>query len=343
MSVLDHPPPDLSSEQAERLAGDLYGIWGEARPLDSERDQNFHIREPSGRAYVLKIANPAEDRGVLDLQNRAMQHLADQPEPILVPHLRRTSTGNEIGRATTNGGAPVMVRLLTFVPGEFLHEVHPRDPALLRSVGRLLGRVDHAFREFAHPAARRAWEWDVANTGFIREGKVHIESPEGRAIVEYFLAEFEQHVAPRARDLRSGVIHNDGNDHNVIVRDSAGGGKEAAGIIDFGDMVHTFIVCELAIGVAYPILGEPDPVAAASHVVRGFHEVFPLRPEEIEVLYHLVCMRLCATVTMAAYRKKLFRDNPYLEVTEGPAWDFLRRMTRIDPESFHAAFRAACS
>ena len=71
--------------------------------------------------------------------------------------------------------------------------------------------------------------------------------------------------------------------------------------------------------------------------------MFPLRPEEIEVLYYLVCMRLCATVTMAAYRKKLFPDNPYLEVTEGPAWDFLGRMTSVDPESFHAAFRAVCS
>ena len=342
MSVLDRPPTDLSSREAERLARELFGVQATARALPSERDQNFRLEVGSGEGYVLKIANPAEDRGVLDLQNRALVHLADQEPPILAPRLRRTLAGEEIASTTVRAGSPVLVRMLTYVPGRFLSDVHPHGGPLLHSLGRLLGRIDTALQGLSHPAAQREWEWDIANTRFLLEHKAHIDSSEDRSIVEHCLREFDRRVSPRAGELRRGLIHNDGNDHNVIVQRTEAGGEEAVGIIDFGDMVQTFVVCELAIGIAYPILAASDPVGAACHVVRGFHEVLPLRAEEIDVLYDLMCVRLCATVTMAAYRKKLFHDNAYIMVTEGPAWDFLRTRARRDPESFRAAFRSVC-
>ena len=44
----------------------------------------------------------------------------------------------------------------------------------------------------------------------------------------------------------------------------------------------------------------------------------------------MVCMRLCITVTMAAYRKRLFPENEYLSVSEDQAWDFLIKMQKED-------------
>ena len=41
-------------------------------------------------------------------------------------------------------------------------------------------------------------------------------------------------------------------------------------------------------------------------------------------------MRLCITVTMAAYRKQLFPENKYLSISEDQAWDFLIKMQKED-------------
>jgi len=53
--------------------------------LDSERDQNFRLRSLSGREYVLKIANPDEDRAVTNLQTEALLHLAAADPDLPVP------------------------------------------------------------------------------------------------------------------------------------------------------------------------------------------------------------------------------------------------------------------
>ena len=79
--------PAFTPEDAAALARRLYGIDGRATPLPSERDQNFRL-DADGARYVLKIANPAEDEAVLELQNAAMTRLAAQDlhvAPAVVP------------------------------------------------------------------------------------------------------------------------------------------------------------------------------------------------------------------------------------------------------------------
>jgi Ser/Thr protein kinase RdoA (MazF antagonist) len=65
-AVLETKAPAFSASDAERIAGDVFGIHAAARPLDSERDQNFHLRAEDGREFVFKIANPSEDPVVVD-------------------------------------------------------------------------------------------------------------------------------------------------------------------------------------------------------------------------------------------------------------------------------------
>jgi hypothetical protein len=66
----------ISEMRAERLAAEHYGLEVAAHRLDSECDQNFRLTTPDGRDYVVKIANPAEDRAVTNLQTGALLHLA---------------------------------------------------------------------------------------------------------------------------------------------------------------------------------------------------------------------------------------------------------------------------
>ena len=74
-------------------------------------------------------------------------------------------------------------------------------------------------------------------------------------------------MEPRCRPAS---IYNDANDYNVLV-DPAG--TRVVSFLDFGDVVHSATVCDLAIAIAYAMLDKQDPIAAAAEVVAGYHAV----------------------------------------------------------------------
>ncbi|HLM80143.1 MAG TPA: phosphotransferase [Terriglobales bacterium] len=86
------------------------------------------------------------------------------------------------------------VRLLSFLPGSVLADVRPHTPELLRSLGRLLGRIDHALQDFSHPATTRALKWDLAQAEWIREYISHIEDSSRRTMVKQVLERYESQV-----------------------------------------------------------------------------------------------------------------------------------------------------
>ena len=146
---------------------------------------------------------------------------------------------------------------------------------------------------------------------------------EEREICDYFLDRFETGVAPQLAALRASVIHNDANDWNVLV---AGNGQEISGLIDFGDALHTALICELAVAAAYAILETDDPLGAVAHMIGAYHEELPLLPAEVDLLFDLIAMRLVTSVTISAERRPRIDGNPYLNISEKPAWDMLRRL-----------------
>src|SRR5262245_29437680 len=86
-------PPRIDEATAAATAADRFGIEGEVTALDSERDRNFRIRTSGGDAFVLKFANPAEETGILDMQAKALQHVAITDPELPVPRVRPTVDG----------------------------------------------------------------------------------------------------------------------------------------------------------------------------------------------------------------------------------------------------------
>ena len=107
-------------------------------------------------------------------------------------------------------------------------------------------------------------------------------------------------------------------------------------------MHHGLIVAEPAVAAAYALLGQEDPLAAAAAVVAGYHAAFPLEEEEIRLLFALVSARLAVSVTSSAMRAKRAPGDPYVTVSEAPAWEALERLDRVHPRFAHYAFREAC-
>src|SRR5208282_5693878 len=207
---------------------------------------------------------------------------------------------------------------------------------------RLLGQIDHALQDFSHPATTRALKWDLAQAQWIREYISHIEDPSRRTMVKQVLERYESQVVPQLPKLRKSTIYGDANNYNVLVNSPSAPSREVVSVIDFGDMHHGLVVAEPAVAAAYGLLGKSEPLAAAASLVEGFHNVFPLEETELLVLFPLICIRLAVSVVNSAQRKTLVPDDPYVIVSEAPAWEALAHLAKVHPRFAHYAFRKAC-
>ena len=195
--------------------------------------------------------------------------------------------------------------------------------------------------DFSHPATERPdLKWDLARAGWIRDAMHVIPDPARRALVERALDRYENEVVPALPRLRRSVIHGDANDYNVIVGDPLRRPRPVS-VIDLGDMHRGLTVAEPAIATVYALLGKPDPLAAAASVVGGYHGVCPLDETEIALLHTLIAARLAVSVTNSALMKTKSAD-PYVTISEAPAWEALERWLGIHPRLAHYRFRDAC-
>lgn len=325
-SVFDSPPPAFSAAELAHAAAELFGVHGTAHPLVSERDQNVRIDTAVG-SYVMKVAHPAEDPQVLQLQHAALQHIASVDPTLGVPHVV------EPGTVEWNGH---LVRLVTHLPGTTAADA-PATDLTRRSLGQMMGRLTLALQGFGHPAAHRPdFLWHLSNAQSVRRWVGDIADPADREVVDAVFRRHERHVLPALQGLRAGVVHHDANDRNVLVLDGA-----TTGLIDFGDMVHAPLVYELAVTLAYALLDAPDVVAATEQVVGGYTAEFPLTDAELAVLVDLAATRLAMSVTISSHRSTEHPDNDYLLVSQAPALRLLRRLAGMRHGFLHFAVRHA--
>jgi Ser/Thr protein kinase RdoA (MazF antagonist) len=306
----------VNSIFAQAIAEKYFGIQASASELPSERDQNFLLTACSGEKFVLKIANILEAREALEAQNAMMKHLAERVS--FCPRVVRGVSGEEI--VTVEGR---LVRVLSYLPGKPLATVETQSPELLRDFGRKLGRLAEALVGFDHSAAHRDFYWDLAKGA-------HIVSEFGTQISTDWLREmvltYPKDLCLSVEKLRKSVIHGDANDYNVLVE-----GNEVVGLIDFGDMVYSYSVGELAIAVAYVVLGKEDPYAAAAPVIEGYTSEFALTKDEVDALWPLVRLRLCMSVCIAAHQQAQQPENEYLGVSQSLIAETLPRLLATDP------------
>jgi 4-aminobutyrate aminotransferase-like enzyme len=202
--------------------------------------------------------------------------------------------------------------------------------------------MDAALLDFCHPATQRELKWDLSRSLWAREYLSDIADVQRRALAERFLNLFETEAVPHFPHLRQSVIYGDANNHNVLVSPAWPQPRRVISVIDFGDMHMAFTIGEPAVAAAYAVLGKENPLPAASAILAGYHNVFPLKEHEIAAFYALMCARLAVSVVNSAHRQSLVPDDPYVAISEAPAWSALERLAKIHPRLAHYTFRAAC-
>ena len=327
----------FTEDDVAALAERHYGLKAAATRLGGYDEQNFLLRDAaSGARYVLKISDDGHGRDFLDAQVAILEHLSASAAARYFQRHLRNAEGNTVTTLSVDGMQHYL-RVLDYLEGRFWADLDRHPDALLLSLGRMLGETDVALRDFRHPAMHRRYAWDIQTALDALADVAHIRDPAQRRLAGYFLLQFETEALPQLHGLRTAYIHGDANDHNLLVQ-----GDAVAGLIDFGDMVHSPLVNNLAVACTYAMFRQPDALHAASQVVRGYHQRLPLRETEIDLLYYLIAARLCISVTRSAARAAQGSDNAHHFVTERDAWQLLHVLLETNPVKARETFRAAC-
>ncbi len=339
-SVLTASAPGLSVTAAEALALGVFDISGRASPLVSERDQNFRLQCDDERQYVLKIANPAEERSVLDFQNGALLHAAACAPNLSLPRVLNVVGSDSTIHELQTETASYYVRMLSFIEGEPLAG-RSSTPTLRRAMGNTLAQLDRALWGYFHPAARHELLWDVNRCSALRPLLASVTDTTHRELLERLLNRFEAVAQPQIPLLRAQVIHNDMNPANVVTQ--RGNPDAVAGLIDFGDMVHAPLINDLAVAIAYQLMGQSDPLGAACDVIVGYHELLPISDAELEILPELVIARLLTSATVSEWRAAEHPENrDYILTDMSETWSAIEALAAANTVDVVNRFRRAC-
>lgn len=333
--------PACSPELARELARERFSLAIEAvEELPSERDRNFRLKDAEGESFVLKVHNVDDDRALLAVQDRVLARLEtlEKRESFAVPRVL-----GRVDWAPTGAAPRHVVRLLSWVDGELFAKWRPRNTALCASLGRQLGHVQRALAGLEDHVDRADFVWGLERAPeAVERARGQIADSKKLRLLDTFVEAWDDALRARLARARRSWIHGDANDYNLLV-DAQGMSARVSGLIDFGDVNHGLVVAEPAIAASYAGLGTEDPLAAICSVARGFHEVYELEDDEIDLFYDLVRARLCQSVSIAVLGRAAAPDNVYLSVTEDDAWRALEQLARHPNHYARARVRHACT
>ncbi|MFC4307809.1 phosphotransferase [Steroidobacter flavus] len=325
----------VSTGHAERIALDCYGIEAIAQRLTGERDENFQLRTPDGAMYVLKVANPLEERAFLELLTAALLHV-EQVDPTLpCPHVHRDLAGRAQTEVHDEDGTVRSARMLTWVAGKPLRMAE-RSAEQRRHCGQLAARLSLALRDFSHPAAHRPILWNLCHLPKMQDLLQELPDFPRADLIAEFIAHFEADIVPRLATVRQQVTHNDLNDRNILVADNDD--DRIAGIIDFGDTVHTPLIADVAIMMAEQICEPHEAEPVVAELLAGYESVTPLLKSELAILRELIVARIVMSAVIPSWHRHRNPTNThYARVTR----DFVSKRMLIAETLLATAERPA--
>ncbi|MGI9546308.1 MAG: aminotransferase class III-fold pyridoxal phosphate-dependent enzyme [Flavobacteriaceae bacterium] len=314
-----------------QLLEEHYGLHNiKLQHLEGFEDKTFKVVSLEGKFVFKRYKFLEEAAAIIEAETRLLQLLSAD------------ANYNFPKTITCSNGQPYILadgticRLLSFLEGELLGDTTQSND-ILRSFGSLLGSMDHILSNIYEPAlSGRESPWDLRHFKLNLPFLPYILNSSDRNLVDYFFLQFDECIGPVANKLRKSVIHNDANDWNVVTANNS-----VTGLFDFGDLCHTWLVNEVAIGITYIMMNKERPLEAATEVIKGYHQEFPLMELEIDALYYLVAARLCTSVCNSAFGKSVKPDSDYVTISEEAAWDLLHKWIQISPKRAQQTFRKA--
>jgi len=321
--------------EAKNLLKKHWGVKAELLSLPSERDINFKVC--ADKNYVLKVY-PKVDAALktkLNLQNKVLKFLEGEGLTSC-PMVVSTKTKKLLVNPSKNSAA----RLLSFYEGLAWGDRAEHSSEEIERLGRLIAAVDKSLLNLKVSSVEKKslnapFIWNMLQAGQILKWSQKITDSKVRELVEKTIKSFHQNSLPKLKKMPMQVIHNDGNDYNIIEKD------ERVFLIDFGDMIYAPKIVGAAVAAAYVGLKSDDPVKQISQFVRGYHSVNPINLEELEIFIELVKVRLASSVANAALQKAQNPENNYLTISQSDVPKCLALLDQFDDNFAHYRLRNA--
>ena len=340
LAVLITPQPAFPEAIARNLLHTHYGLSGKLEELASERDQNFRVRTSDGDEYVLKFANSAEDATITDLQVSVLLHLEKTRVDLAVPRIVLTQSGDTQVHVVGVDDRAHTMRMLSWVDGVPVGQVTPR-PAVAAQMGQALAELGAALSDFDHPASDYPLLWDIRQAGRLEPLLSYVSDQSLRSVCEQHLRHFTMSVEPRLSDCRTQVIFNDLHDGNVLV--SPADPDRLVGVIDFGDVVRSPLVVDIAVAAAYLCRNGASPLVDVFDFLAAYHAEREILPDEFELLPELMPMRNVLTIVISSWRAARYPGNSeYILRSVEDARKMLDTLSAQDSAGLARDFRACC-
>lgn len=274
------------------------------------------------------------------MQIQALQHIARSDPALPVPRVVALPEGGFETPVVHETGGIQRVRLLTWLPGTNLSGSR-RSLAQREACGRLLARVERALEDFHHPANHHELVWDLKHAVRMREVSFAVPDGHARARIGAVFDAFAARVTPVLDSLRHQAVHNDMNGLNTLV--DSDDHDRLAGLIDFGDMVETAVVIDVATGGPAQLGADMPTKDALGLYIHGFHAVRPLLAAEVALLPLMIAIRVAMSVTLQAWHRSVQPENPhYADLTEADYRRRLGHIAEIRAPATAQALRRAC-
>lgn len=324
--------PATTCADAAAIAVHTWHIEARATELPGDRERNYRL-DTSHERFVLKVALAGEGESALHAQVAVLEHLARTDAAVAAPACIPSPAGRVLEPYVDREGRACVVRVLTWLHGTPLPDAEERPSDTLERWGALSGSLRRSLGQFHHPGAVRRTPWDLRGACAEVERRLgQVDPTRPRGLLEDLIGEFRELWQPVLQVMPEQVIHNDLNDHNVVLLEGAAGdGDPVLGVIDFGDLIYSVGIAELAVAGAYGMLDRREPVTCLTRMVAGHLETCPIDPLELEVLFPLARLRLALSVAMSAQQTREEPENAYLRVSQDAAWTALDQLSVVDP------------
>lgn len=335
------PTPTLPAEEAATLLRDVYGLDVELQSLGSQQDQNFLVRpagggEPLG---VLKISNPVFRETEIEMQDAAAAAVARAEPTLRIPEIVVGPRGLMTGWWETSQGR-LHARVISFVSGSTLTGSGYLAPRVVERLGELAAAVSVALADQTHPASGRVLQWDLRHAERVIAEIARTEpDADVRAVCAEATAAALAALRPVAARLPRQLGHFDVTDDNVLRPHGVGTLPDA--VIDFGDVIDSWAVGEIAVTVSSVLHHDGATYASTLPAIAAFDRRRPLSDDEITALWPLVVLRGVVLVLSGRQQVRLDDANDYASGALDREFEILRRARAVPVEVATARIRRA--
>ena len=326
-------PPDFATNVLAETVAEKFNLRGEYSQLVSERDQNFRLKTPDGRMFVVKVTSLLEDRIATDFQIAMLSHF-EENKFNSTPRVFRTLSGEKRTVIHSNSGQEYSLRVVSWLDGSLLRDIGLTTENVSH-FGQRLAELDLSLADFNFDGDGQAGLWNTQEALQLKALLPHVNDEEVQKYTRAVLTRFGETTVTALRALPRQAIHNDANPENILL--NADG--DVTGFIDFGDALKAARIIEVATAAAYLRTGGENPLRFIEAFVSAYHQRSPLSEAEFSLLFDLIKTRLTMTLVLMYWRLSARDENdPYRQKTlenESNAFEFLVYLSDLGHEAFN--------